>query len=228
MTKMDQTLQHKIISAIDTFRTKGTPSVVHAPIQQKLIKAADTTSTAYPFVISAEIKDRDGDLVRLAGGDIERYNKNPIVAWMHLTRPYMSDGYDPDLIIGKGFASYDEDKRLINTIEFEPESLNPLAEKIRQKIDFGSLSAGSMGFIPQDGHFGKKDKGEDPSTFYITKWELLEYSIVTIGSNYLAEYQPNNTKLIQNPIAEKLNPVISVELARACIDLFNLKKAITP
>lgn len=136
------------------------------------------------FIMSNEVRDRDGDVMKMSGAEIEHYNNNPVVLWMHESRrgPYDASYYNPDLVIGKGRA-YVEGNEILNDIEFEPADINPLADKISKKIDFGSLSRGSIGFYPKEAHWGEKTKGEDPDTFYITKWELLEYSIVVIPAN---------------------------------------------
>lgn len=174
------------------------------------------------FIMSMEIKDRDGDVVKLSGGNIDYYNQNPIVAWSHETRRSYMDlmPYNPDNIIGKGKAYFDGAK-LMNDIEFEPKEINPLAWKIESKIAFGSINAGSIGFMPFDGHMGNKERGEDSNTFYITDWELLEYSIVPIPSNraalitssYKEEKEGNET--IPEPVKIKR----STRVARARLSL---------
>lgn len=136
------------------------------------------------FIISNETKDRDGEVMKMSGARIENYNKNPVVLWMHEVRrgPYDAGSYDPDNVIGKGKAKF-EGGQLVNDIEFEPVELNEKADKIRKKIEFGSLSMTSIGFYPLDGHKGDKTKGEDNNAFYITDWELLEHSIVVVPAN---------------------------------------------
>ena len=66
-------------------------------------------------------------------------------------------------------------------ITFEPKEINELAEKIYQKILFGSLRAVSVGFLPiGKGRFGE---GADSETYYFAGQELLEVSVVNIPAN---------------------------------------------
>jgi hypothetical protein len=155
------------------------PLYIKAPVQIELLKSEKNEDGLFrrTFIMSTEIKDRDGDLVKLSSGRIDRYNANPIIAWQHKT--YEAN---PDFIIGYGHAFY-QDGKLLNTITFEPQEINPLAAKLTQKMEFGSLRAGSMGFIGLEGSYGSKSAKEDPDTFYIREWELLEFSVVTIPAH---------------------------------------------
>ena len=96
------------------------------------------------------------------------------------------DGTDnPDNVIGKGYA-YVKDGKLMVDVEFEPAEINELAEKIYQKLLFGSLKAVSVGFRPIGrGQWGKDDEsldGKNP-TYYYAGQELLEISVVNIPAN---------------------------------------------
>jgi HK97 family phage prohead protease len=90
---------------------------------------------------------------------------------------------DPDDVIGKGEA-WIEDEKLIVRITFEPADLNPRADKIFRKLQFGSLHAVSVGFrATKKGHMGDEEHGEDPKVYYYAGQELLEVSVVNIPSN---------------------------------------------
>ena len=90
---------------------------------------------------------------------------------------------DPDDVIGKGVAFIEDDK-LIVRITFEPKDLNPRADKIFRKLQFGSLHAVSVGFrSTAKGHMGDEERGEDPKVYYYNGQELLEVSVVNIPSN---------------------------------------------
>src|SRR5690606_29514640 len=97
---------------------------------------------------------------------------------------------NPDDVIGIGKA-FMRDGVLWGSVTFEPEEINPQAEKIRRKVKFGSLKATSVGFIPvknekgEDGQYGRMENGKlvDKETFYFNGQELLEFSIVNIPSN---------------------------------------------
>ena len=71
-------------------------------------------------------------------------------------------------------------------ITFEPKEINELAEKVFQKIMFGSLNSVSVGFLPLGkGHWGEGDEApnEARETYYYDGQELLEISVVNIPSN---------------------------------------------
>lgn len=152
-------------------------TTVRIPVVAKSEKSDDGSVV---MVMSTELKDRGGDVMIMDGADISNFKNNPIILWMHLSSPGMfSSDYNEDNALGYGEPFF-EDGKLKVKIHFEPADLNTKADKIRRKVEFGTLSAGSIGFIPKEASYGDKEKGEDPNAFYIKKWELLEYSIVTI------------------------------------------------
>jgi len=192
------------------------PMAAFVGAQLKERKAVGEKKT---MIMSTEIMDRDGEIIKLSGGNVDNYNKNPIIAWSHETRRSWMDllPFDPDNIIGKGFA-YMDGSLLMNDIEFEPKEINPLAWKIESKIAFGSLNAGSIGFIPYEGSYGENQKGEDPNIFYIRKWELLEYSIVPIPSNPAALItERQNEKVIDKNDTKKTRRSIRVARERVAL-----------
>jgi len=148
-------------------------------------EAIDEEKRTVRFVISDETKDRHGTVIKLSGWELENYNRNPIVAYGH-----MVNSGDANNIIGKGNVFVEENK-LMGLVEFEPKEINELAEKIYQKILFGSLNATSVGFMPKKGHWGNKEQGEDENTYYFEKSELFEFSVVDLPSNPSATVQKN-------------------------------------
>ena len=113
---------------------------------------------------------------------------------------------EPDDIIGKGVAWMEEGKLLVR-ITFEPADLNEKADKIFRKIQFGSLNAVSVGFMPNAaGHWGDRKAGEDPDVYYYNGQELLEVSVVNIPSNANAvrrSIECEREALPQKPAPEK-------------------------
>lgn len=144
------------------------------------IRKKDEEKRTVTFVASDDTKDSAGTVLNQDNWDLTRFNKNGVIGYQH--KVYGSwDGTDnPDNVIGKGYA-YVEDKKLMVEITFEPADINPLAEKIYQKILFGSLRAVSVGFLPVgQGRFGE---GKDSNTYYFAGQELLEVSVVNIPAN---------------------------------------------
>lgn len=141
---------------------------------------------AYRFVASDESRDSHKTILPVDGWDLERYNSNGVVGYMHnVYGGDLCNAPDPDDVIGIGKAFIDE-KELMIDIVFEPEDINPKAAKIEKKVKFGSLKAVSVGFNPiGQGKFGEGEEREGGAnqTYYFGKRELLEVSIVNIPSN---------------------------------------------
>ncbi len=138
----------------------------------------DAEEKWYEFIISDETPDRHGEVIPIKAWRLDNFQKNGIAAYMHETGGAFES--NPDRILGPAKA-YVEDGRLVGAMKFEP--FNEFAQKIKQKVDFGTLKAVSVGFIPRSGHMGKAVKGEDEHTFYFDEVELTEFSIVHIGAN---------------------------------------------
>jgi hypothetical protein len=146
-------------------------------------KAAEESRTV-EFVISDNTRDRHGTVIPVDNWKLESYNQNGIVGYQHDVYGNLT-GANPDSILGTGKAFKDGDK-LIGQVKFEPAEINPLAEKIFQKVLHGTLKATSVGFRELErGTWGEDDQsieGKNP-TYYFGKVELLEFSIVNIPSN---------------------------------------------
>lgn len=141
-------------------------------------KASEDTRTI-TFVASDNSKDAHGTILPVDKWDLTRFSANPVIGYQHA----LSYSDDPDDVIGTGKAYIEEDELLID-ITFEPEDINPLAEKVYKKVKHGTLKAVSVGFVPtKEGRMGDKNKGEDPNTYYFDGQELIEVSVVNVPSN---------------------------------------------
>lgn len=129
------------------------------------------------FVISTEAVDSYGTVFKASGWDLKRYEQNPIVMYAHKT---YSD--NPDMILGTSEVRIEENQ-LVAVVRFESADINPLAEKVWQKIQAGTLRMASIGANPKKGHWGDEKLGEDRDVIYFDEQELLEWSVVPIGSN---------------------------------------------
>lgn len=158
--------------------------------------AEDRTIT---FVASTGARDSAHTVLNQDNWDLTRFNANPIIGYQHEIYGAWSAG-DVDFVIGKGHA-YVEDKKLMVDITFEPKDINPLAEKIYQKILFGSINSVSVGFLPiGKGAWGKGEEGpgEARETYYYAGQQLLEISVVNIPAN------PEATKKGEDSAAAEL------------------------
>lgn len=149
------------------------------------------------FVISTEAVDTYGTVFKSSGWDLTRYTKNPIVAYGHRTWDA-----EPDNIIGTSEVRI-EDNMLIGKVRFEDAETNPKAEKIWKKVQAGTLRMASVGANVMEWRWGDETLDEDKNTIYFIRTELLEWSIVPIGSNPDAHVR--NAKTIEE-IRELLKP----------------------
>jgi hypothetical protein len=154
------------------------------------IPADAAESRIIPFILSTFAKDRHGTVLNQDNWKLDNYRLNPVIAYQHNLSGGMCTDPNPDFVIGKsvsiGMEGQAQDRRLIAAVEFEPASVNPLAEKIFQKVLFGSLSRSSVGFLEVgEGRYGEGEEaqGRSEETYYFAGQELLEASIVNIPSN---------------------------------------------
>ena len=149
-------------------------------------KMDDVESTRTITLVASDFsKDRHGTRLSPKGWQLDNFNANPIIAYMHNAYgDSLCLAPNPDDIIGKGRA-YVEGEELMIDITFEPADINPTAEKVFRKMLFGSLNACSVGFVGHAGHWGEGEeaRGASNETYYFDEQELLEVSIVNIPSN---------------------------------------------
>jgi HK97 family phage prohead protease len=129
------------------------------------------------FVISTETEDSYGTVFKISGWDLKRYENNPVVFYAHKS---YSD--NPDMLIGTSEVRIEENQ-LIAVVTFESAEDNPVAEKVWRKVQNGTLRMASIGANPKKGHWGDEKLGENRDTIYFDEQELLEWSIVPLGSN---------------------------------------------
>lgn len=148
------------------------------------IRKKNTDTRTVTFVASDGSRDSAHTVLNQAGWDLKRFNANPVIGYNHEVYGAW-DVKNVDFVIGKGRA-YVEDGKLLVDITFEPKEFNELAEKVYQKVLFGSLNAVSVGFLPKgQGRWGdgEEARGEANETYYYAGQELLEISVVNIPAN---------------------------------------------
>ena len=129
------------------------------------------------FVISTEAIDTYNTVFKMDGWDLARYAQNPVVCYQH-----RANSDDPDNVIGTSEV-FKEGDQLIGRVTFEDADTNPKADKIFRKVQNGTLKMASIQAIPSKARMGVFEDGENPEVLYFTRQELLEWSIVTVGSN---------------------------------------------
>lgn len=189
------------------------------------------------FVISTASVDRHGTVINPNGWELDQFRANPIMAFQHNT-----SSTDPDDILGTWDIRMETDGQgntiLVGKPNFESADINPKADKIRRKIEAGTLRAVSVGFIPLQYHWGSKRNGEMEDVLYLDRNSLLEVSIVAVPSNPEALKRSVDmlrielkAELIHQEPEEEMSSETpdedmgSVELASARSLFFNLKNA---
>lgn len=156
---------------------------------RKLADNVEDTRTV-TFIASTSSKDRHGTVLNQENWDLKNFNSNPIIGYQH--NVYGGDMFNspnPDDQLGTAKAYYEtvkrgskEERQLLVDITFEPEDINPLADKVFKKVKHGTLRAVSVGFIPINNEEGKEGEERDGAFHYFGQ-ELLEVSVVNIPSN---------------------------------------------
>src|ERR1700710_1299672 len=139
---------------------------------EKIRKGKDENGT-FDVIISVEVLDRGGDIVRQDGLDDQNYKNNPIVLWGH-------DYYS--LPIGVCTELYKTMYRGQPATGakgvFYPSDINPMAQQVRKMYEFGVKSGFNVGCTTSIGFIPKEFDPQDNNI--ITKWEMLEFSFVPI------------------------------------------------
>lgn len=129
-------------------------------------------------VITSLVADRDGDVVVPSGAITENFEKNPVVLLNHEHR---------GLPVGRANKLERRKKSIVAEWEFARADENPLAEYTYKLWAGGFLNATSIGFLPLEivtaEEAGGKIEGVKFSGLAFPKWELLEFSIVTVPAN---------------------------------------------
>jgi HK97 family phage prohead protease len=126
----------------------------------------------YTFTISTGAVDRERDVIAIDGWQTENFLKagGPVL-WAH-------DSFG--LPIGRAPWVKVQGGALKARVEFAPASANPLAEQVRQLVEFGAIRAASVGFRPLP---GRAAWNEERNGIDFLEQELLEFSIVPVPAN---------------------------------------------
>jgi len=132
----------------------------------------------YKWVLSDFSLDSDKERIDPKGWELKAFKDNPIVLWSH-------DIWIP--AIGKAENLRKTDEGLIGYVVFDESGQDPLAERIKAKVDQGIITKGSVGFKTIKIQINDDDK--DPCILIHLKQELREFSICNIPANANASVQ---------------------------------------
>lgn len=123
------------------------------------------------FILNDETKKNSHGFYLLnAGGRFERFTENPVMLYNH----------DLEQLIGKWLNLHTEGALLKATPEFDEG--DPDAMKIKGKVDRGYLRGASPGIIILRAEW-RENPATKESELYVTEWELVEGSVVSVPSN---------------------------------------------
>jgi HK97 family phage prohead protease len=137
-------------------------------------KSINVEARTADFVASTDAVDSYDEIVDQSSWELDIYKSNPVVLFAHKSR---------DLPIGKSTDVQVRNGRLECTIEFAPESANPEAERVWQLVQGEYLRAVSVGFIPRDYRWEKRD-GNEVIVLYGNS--LREISVTPVPANHEA------------------------------------------
>jgi len=148
--------------------------------------------------ITTNTKDRDGEVIEPKGAMLEDYLKNPVVLFGH---DYWS------MPIGKCVSIKKDNKGLIaKTVYYN----KGLGQEVFEYRKAGFPLAESIGFIPLEWTDYSKNDGTDESKDGVrrryTKWNMLEYSDVSV---------PSNPEAIMLAVSKGLMPVKIADVDKA-------------
>jgi len=185
----------------------------------KILKTFSTTSKAidreagiYEVMVSTEAVDRDGDIIRAAGGKFDNYLKNPVVLWGHDYHELpIAKTLSLTAVPGVGVRA---------KFQFPKRGLHPEADKIRDLWDGGFLNATSIGFIPLKSVNLNPNEPWGPKEFI--EWELLEFSVVNVPANAEAlRLAMKNARVTGSTRVEDLPPSVIKALNNLIVELEN-------
>jgi HK97 family phage prohead protease len=197
------------VSNEDLIAIKGDTSEMHtrfvpAGESIEVIRAVGDKESRPRFkhVASDESVDAMGDIIQVAGWQLERFEKNPQLLWAHDARG-LPVGVVEKVHKGRAKGS----KALLTESVLHSEDLNPMAPMVERLIESGALPGVSVGFIPKEIVFPKSQEERD--TLGLGPWgvlhkvqELLELSVVPV---------PANANALQRSMIERADAVFADE-----------------
>lgn len=133
-----------------------------------ITKSGQRVADSYDFVLSTEMPDRVGDVVKIDGLDTKDFEQNPIALYMH-------NHQEP---IGAWSNLRKSNGALIGSLNLAYKGTSKLIDFAHSMISQGMLKAVSVSFMPIDYVKNANGKG-----LLINKSSLLEVSLVTIPMN---------------------------------------------
>lgn len=141
----------------------------------KMPKSFNEEGRSAGFIMTDETKDSYGDIVIAKGGDLTRFESNPIALLNH----------DKNRVIGTWADVKRVAKRIEGVVTLAEPGTSEDVDKAFNLMRQGILRAASIGFLPLEWEI---DRDEDGNWMGIkwTKWEMTECSVVSVPANPMA------------------------------------------
>lgn len=160
------------------------------------------------LTINAAGQDSYRSKIPPKGGDFKRHKDNPVVLWAHDSKA---------LPVARALTTYvDESKAIARTrsvAEFAPHDMNPMAESVFRMLKEKFLRGVSIGFRT----IKAEPDPEDPNGYIVSRWELLEYSVLPIPSNPRALAEARSVGINVDPILAEAVRCLDGEAVRGWI-----------
>jgi HK97 family phage prohead protease len=127
------------------------------------------------FIASAQILDRDSDVIVTSGIDLAQYRKNPVLLAYH------DHKFPVGRVVELTKSSLDDGTpALLARAELMPAGVSARVDEVIGAVKFGSLAAVSIGFLPTRYDAKAVAPGQRGTTYH--EISLLEISLVTVPS----------------------------------------------
>ncbi|MCR4940771.1 MAG: HK97 family phage prohead protease [Treponemataceae bacterium] len=138
---------------------------------------AEDGQESFRWTFSSYDVDRCLERVDPEGWELENYRSNPVVLWAH-DAAIPAIGYAVDV---------DKGKDLSGRVVFNEKEFDQFGWSIGQRVKFGSIRSGSVGFLVKEVEFvDHREKPEEKADLIFRRQELLEFSICNVPANPLA------------------------------------------
>lgn len=139
----------------------------------------DEDNLIIDFKITTNDVDSYKEIVNPSGVDLTRFANNPVVFWMH-------NMFAPPIARGLVDRVKITDDAVVMPAQFTPESVYAFGHTIYKLYKENFLQSVSIGFIPTKITRFETDEERDANKgarAIIEKWQMLEFSAVTIPAN---------------------------------------------
>jgi hypothetical protein len=138
----------------------------------------DADDLVFDVTITTEAVDRDGDIVRALGGNVDDYLKNPVVLFGH-------NYWNARAVVGKTLEIHPRERQIDSRFQFASKEISEDAALVGRLWAHNFLNAASIGFLPTDWREikeGEPDR-ENVIGYEFLRWNLLEWSVVPVPAN---------------------------------------------